>query len=596
MNRRMFTIISVVVLCAVALCMTLAGRKVSAQSAPALADPYNPYPPGILPANLNSEIARVLTEVNFIEARAIARWKALKPPTLTNQPPILKDTGTEAIETLGELMNYDRNISPNRNVACASCHMPYAAFSGPIPTVNLTMIAYPGSVHFRAGKRTPQRYTYSPFFPVLQYNQRQGAFFGGNFWDSRATGYKIRNPDAEQSQGPPVDTQEHAFPDTACIVFRLSNAAYRPLFEQVFGKGSLAISFPSNTAEICATPGGAAVFGGDTMPVKLSAADRTRSNNAYDHWAQSLDAYEQSVQVSAFSSKFDAFLASKYTFTANEKAGYDLFRGKGNCNSCHLDGRSTAPAPTAPNAEDTGVPADVTPVFTCFGSANLGLPLNPRDAFFYQTTPDSFGFTANPLGFGYRDLGLGEFLRSGFGTWASPNASWRQFAPKQDGRMQVSSARNVAMTPPQCPTTEAPGPYFQKEFFHNGYIKSLKQLVHFYNTRDVYPFDVTSGHCPAGTTEKVNCWPRPEVPGTMDMTIGKLGLTDEEENQIVAFLRTLTDGFTRPYPNRDTFTGACMTGGSAKTQGNESLIPTPPLPPCAPEFCGLAPVPNPPVP
>jgi len=35
-----------------------------------------------------------------------------------------------------------------------------------------------------------------------------------------------------------------------------------------------------------------------------------------------------------------------------------------------------------------------------------------------------------------------------------------------------------------CPTTEAPGPYFQKEFFHNGYIKSLKQLVHFYNTRD----------------------------------------------------------------------------------------------------------------
>jgi cytochrome c peroxidase len=597
MNRRMLTIISVVVLCVVALCMTLAGRKVSAQSASALADPvYNPYPPGILPANLNSEITRVLTEIDFIEARAIARWKALKPPTLTNQPPILKDTGTEAIETLGELMNYDRHISPNRNVACASCHMPYAAFSGPIPTVNLTMIAYPGSVHFRAGKRTPQRYTYSPFFPVLQYNQRQGAFFGGNFWDSRATGYKIRNPDAEQSQGPPVDTQEHAFPDTACIVFRLSNAAYRPLFEQVFGKGSLAISFPSNTAEICTTPGGAAVFGGDTMPVKLSAADRTRSNNAYDHWAQSLDAYEQSVQVSAFSSKFDAFLASKYTFTANEKAGYDLFRGKGNCNSCHLDGRSTAPAPTAPNAEDTGVPADVTPVFTCFGSANLGLPLNPRDAFFYQTTPDSFGFTANPLGFGYRDLGLGEFLRSGFGTWASPNASWRQFAPKQDGRMQVSSARNVAMTPPQCPTTEAPGPYFQKEFFHNGYIKSLKQLVHFYNTRDVFPFDVTSGHCPAGTTEKVNCWPRPEVPGTMDMTIGKLGLTDEEENQIVAFLRTLTDGFTRPYPNRDTFTGACMTGGSAKTQGNESLIPTPPLPPCAPEVCGLAPVPNPPVP
>jgi hypothetical protein len=41
-------------------------------------------------------------------------------------------------------------------------------------------------------------------------------------------------------------------------------------------------------------------------------------------------------------------------------------------------------------------------LFTCFGYANLGLPLNPRDAFYYQTTPDRFGFTANPFGCGYR--------------------------------------------------------------------------------------------------------------------------------------------------------------------------------------------------
>src|SRR5437899_5358424 len=198
MNRRMLTIISVVVLCAVALCMTLTGRKVSAQSAVQLSTPiYNPYPPGILPSNLNAELARVLAEVDFVEARAVARWKALTPPTLTNQPPILKDTGTEAIETLGELMNYDRNISPNRNVACSSCHMPYAAFSGPIPSVNLTMIAYPGTAHFRAGKRSAQRYTYSPFFPGLQSNQAQGPLLGRNFWDSRATGYLLTNPTAQ---------------------------------------------------------------------------------------------------------------------------------------------------------------------------------------------------------------------------------------------------------------------------------------------------------------------------------------------------------------------------------------------------------------
>jgi cytochrome c peroxidase len=598
MKRRTIATIAVTVLCAMALLISPVLRKVSAQSGAAF-PVYNPYPPGILPSDLNAEVRRVLVEVDFIERRALARWRALPPPTVAGQPPTLQNTGTEAIETLGELLNYDRKISPGNNQACASCHMPYVAFSGPIPSVNLTMIAYPGTVHFRAGKRTAQRYSYAPFFPVLQYNKVQDAFFGGNFWDSRATGYLIRNADAEQSQHPPVDTQEMGNPDTACIAFKLSKAVYKPLFEEVFGKGSLDITFPPETEQICATPGGAAVFGANVTPVPLSPDDRIRANEVYNHWAQSLDAYEESVQVSAFSSKFDAFLAGKYKLTPDEKAGYDLFRGKANCNSCHLDGRSTAPTPAngaAPNGIDTGAAADLQPLFTCFGSANLGLPLNPRDAFFYQTTPDSFGFTANPIGFGYRDLGLGTFLRSGFGSAPSPNATWRPLAPTRDGQMQTSSARNVAMTPPQCPTTEAPGPYFQKEFFHNGYIKSLKQLVHFYNTRDVFKFNVTSGHCPPGKTEKVDCWPMPEVRNNMDMTVGNLGLTDEEEDQIVAFLQTLTDGFTRPYPNRDTFTGSCMTGGAAKTQGNELLIPTPPLPPCAPAVCGVPPVPNPPIP
>ncbi len=87
-----------------------------------------------------------------------------------------------------------------------------------------------------------------------------------------------------------------------------------------------------------------------------------------------------------------------------------------------------------------------------------------------------------------------------------------------------------------------------------------------------------------------------EVKNNLDMTTGDLRLTDEEENQIVAFLQTLTDGFTRPYKNRDTFTGTCMTGGSASTQGNEFLIPTSELPPCAKAICGVPPVPNPPIP
>jgi len=567
--------------------------------------PYNPYPPGILPSDIVSEIARVRGEVAVIENEALAQWHALPPPVLTGQPPTLQGTGQRANQLLGKIMNFDENMSPFKNRACGFCHMPYAGFSGPIPSVNLTMVAYPGSYEFRAGKRTSQRYTYAPNFPVLNFNKTQQAFFGGNFWDSRATGYLLGSPDAEQAQHPPVDTQEHALPDTACIAFRLSTAVYRPLFETVWGTGSLDIAFPPNTEQICDTPGGASIFGGSATPIQLTPADRTKANNVFDNWGNSLDQYEASPDVSAFSSKFDEYLAflagvtgATNPMTADELAGYKLFDGKGNCNSCHLDGKGTTSPQFQPDHSKT---ASAAPLFTCFGSANLGLPLNPRDAIYYQNKPDFFGFTANPDGFGFRDLGLGSFLR---GVAApNPNSDWTQFAPTSDGQMQTSTARNVAMVPPACGSTEAPGPYFQKGFFHNGYIKSLKQLVHFYNTRDVYPFNVTSGHCPAGTIEKVNCWPMPEVRNNMDMTVGKLGLTDKEEDQIVAFLETLTDGFTTPYPDIGTFTGTCATCNpatdpncSASRQGNGFLIPTPPLPPCGTDICGVPPVPSPPIP
>jgi cytochrome c peroxidase len=541
--------------------------------------PYNPYPPGILPADLNSELARVQREVQGIFNNYLAQSQALPPPTVASNPPTLQGSGYDSVRILGGLLNYDVHMSVFQNTACASCHMPYAGFSGPIPSVNLTMIAYPGSFRVRAGKRTAQRYTYSPDFPVLRFNTTQGAFFGGNFWDARATGYKLQSPDAEQAQHPPLDSQEMGLPDGACIAFRISQAVYLPLFETVWGD-SFNIAWPSNTEAICSTPAGASVFGTSATPIPLSADDRTKANNIFDHWGQSISFLESSDDISPFTSKFDAFLAdpSDNPLTPDEMAGYNLFRGKANCNSCHLDGRSTAPTPPppqgqAPNSVDTGAAADTEPLFTCFGYANLGVPKNPRDAFYFQTTPDFFGFTPNPAGFTFTDFGLGTFLRSGFGSAPNPNSNWIQFASDNDGRMQTSTARDVALVPPQCPTTEAPGPYFQKEFFHNGYIKSLKQLVHFYNTRDVFPFAVESGDCPAGTVEKVTCWPSPEVPQNLDMTVGKLGLTDTEENQIVAFLQTLSDGFVKPYPFVNTFTGTCMSGGTAATQGNSTIIP-----------------------
>ena len=90
---------------------------------------YNPYPPGILPADLQSELLRVRREVQTIFGRYFAEWQALTPPTLTGQPPTLQGTGYEAVRILGGLLNFDENMSPFQNVACASCHMPYAGLA-----------------------------------------------------------------------------------------------------------------------------------------------------------------------------------------------------------------------------------------------------------------------------------------------------------------------------------------------------------------------------------------------------------------------------------------------------------------------------------
>src|SRR5882762_1206650 len=180
MRREVLIVLTLA--CATVLGIVIVGRSVSAQakaqakgqginiSQPIPTPPpvYNPYPPGILPADLDSEIARVRREVNSIFQQALAEWQALPPPTVTGQPPTLQGSGYQTVKTLGKLLNFDEHMSPFENRACAFCHMPYAGFSGPIPSVNLTMVAYPGSVQFRAGKRVAQRYTYSPRFPVLQ--------------------------------------------------------------------------------------------------------------------------------------------------------------------------------------------------------------------------------------------------------------------------------------------------------------------------------------------------------------------------------------------------------------------------------------------
>jgi cytochrome c peroxidase len=87
-----------------------------------------------------------------------------------------------------------------------------------------------------------------------------------------------------------------------------------------------------------------------------------------------------------------------------------------------------------------------------------------------------------------------------------------------------------------------PRPDFVKAYMHNGYFKSLKEVVHFYNTRDVLPSCQESD-----PGEKVSCWPAPENSTNINKKqLGNLGLKPEEEEAVVAFLRTLTDDYRPP--------------------------------------------------
>lgn len=470
-----------------------------------------------IPGDVEREILRVEREVDVIEQQAIAQWRAL---------PIESTTRMSQVRILGKILLFDKNLSVNRNEACSFCHMPETDFTGPISILNQTTVAYPGSVRSRFGRRKPQSYTYAPFYPVLLYNSTQQDFYGGNFWDLRATGYKLQNPAAEQAQGPPIDPNEMGLPDTACLVHRVSQSVYRPFFETVWGVQAFRIQWPRDVERVCGTPGPAAAS--DPLPVHLSKVDRGQANAAYDQFGLAVAMYEASPEVSPFSSKFDDALANpdQAVLSADELAGWQLFRGKAMCNTCHLDGtENTARLRNGAHGSPANA-ASVAPLFTDFTSNNIGVPRNPAIPYFAETEKDRYGFAPNPAGAGYMDKGVGDFLRGP----GNVNVEWKQYADAFDGKFQTSTLRNVDKRPRRD---------FVKAYMHNGYLKSLKEVVHFYNTRD------TLGRCKGGKDpgEKVSCWPAPEVPRNLNKTVGKLGLTDKEEDQVVAFLRALTDGY-----------------------------------------------------
>ncbi len=420
------------------------------------------------------------------------------------------------IEELGQALFFDASLSVNGTQSCAVCHGPEAGWTGPDSAVNQTTVVYHGAVPNRFGDRKPPSSAYAGDSPILYFDTDEGGWFGGMFWDGRAAGATLGDPLAEQAQGPYLNPLEQALASAQVLCVKVRQASYAGLFEQVWGAGSLN----------CAQDAG----------------------GVYEKIGRSVAAYERSPEVNPFSSKFDLFWdaavaagkdvtqircgtggggmggamgcpggganPNRWTafrdlgLTDAELQGLAVFNDRADCSSCHT--LEAGPAGY--------------PLFTDFGYDNIGARKNPDNPFYAM--PPAW----NPAGAGYVDYGLGGALR---------NAGYAPDVYETElGKFKVPTLRNVDLRPSQD---------FVKAYGHNGFFKSLDDIVFFYHWRGM----MDSGGCGGmggggmggggmGCDGMASMFPEPEV----DQNRATLAMFPRPQvDNIVAFLKTLSDGY-----------------------------------------------------
>ena len=198
-----------------------------------------------------------------------------------------------------------------------------------------------------------------------------------------------------------------------------------------------------------------------------------------------------------YDSKYDAYLAGRAKLSESEERGLKLFEDpkKGNCSSCHLD-------------KPSGV-TKMPPAFTDYQFEALGAPRN-------KDIPAN----SDP---NYYDLGLCGPHRKDYASTGS-----------YCGLFKTPSLRNVAT---------------RKVFFHNGVFHSLEEVMHFYVERETNPgkwyTKLANGEIdryndlPARYKQNIDVADAP-----FDRKEGdEPALNDAEIADVIAFLKTLTDGY-----------------------------------------------------
>jgi cytochrome c peroxidase len=293
-------------------------------------------------------------------------------------------------EQLGKALFFDKISEPD-SMSCAVCHGPEVGFTGPVPGINEHGAVYRGAVPQRFGNRKPPSAAYATLSPIFYFDEAEGLFIGGNFWDGRATGENLGNPAADQALGPFLNPVEQNNPSKQAVLEQVAASKYADLWEAVWGE-----------------------------PISFETEEDINEN--YDRIGLAIAAYEASSEVNQFSSKYDYYLAGQVELTEQEAWGLELFEGdKAMCSACHPSEGAEA-------------------LFTDFTFDNLGIPKNPENPFYdMDEVYLDDGSPINPEGAAWVDPGLGGFLMT--------RPEWADMAEDNMGKHKVPTLRNVDKRP-----------------------------------------------------------------------------------------------------------------------------------------------------
>lgn len=395
-----------------------------------------------------------------------------------------------AMAQLGRAVFFDTSLSASGKLSCASCHDPARAYGPPsdLPAV------YGGPDLSRQGVRA---------VPSLMYLERQPNFSIGpdneenetvSLTQLAAAGQKA--PRAQKTATTTNASAVNLVPQGGLFwdgrADRLQQQALVPLLSRFEMDGG---SVRRVAAKLAASPYagqmrmlfGDGIFDDPAMAVSEAMFAVAR--------------YQiEDIAFHPFTSKFDFWLEGKARMSPEEMRGYLLFNdpARADCGGCHLD------KPT---------PDGQPPLFTDFQYEALGVPRNP--ALLTNRDPKYF------------DLGICGPYRSDFKT-----------ETQYCGMFLTPTLRNTAT---------------RRVFFHNGVYHSLKQVLDFYDFRDVDPARIYP-RGPDGKVETFNDIPK-RFRANVDVVDPPFNrhrgeapaMTAADRRDIIAFLKTLTDGY-KPQP------------------------------------------------